>query len=50
MKKTNIGLGILVIVVGLILMNAERVEDLIEESQSVPLDGLVSSVSSAALE
>ncbi|MBU4203824.1 MAG: hypothetical protein KKD59_07735 [Acidobacteria bacterium] len=42
MKKTNIGLGILVIVVGLILMNAERVEDLIEESQSVPLDGLVS--------
>ncbi|MCJ7681672.1 MAG: toast rack family protein, partial [Candidatus Aminicenantes bacterium] len=42
MKKTNIGLGILVIIAGLILMNAERVEDLIEESHSVQLDGLVS--------
>lgn len=42
MKKTNIGLGILVIVIGLVLMNAERVEDLIDESQSVPINGITS--------
>ena len=44
MKKTNIGLGILVIVIGLVLMNAERVEDLIDESQSVPINGVTSAV------